>query len=93
MNTINFEILCGSIKKVIPKAPITYLSESSIVFRGQRLDVNQNTARCSIFDLYFTSPETFLDGLKAYGLMISYREMEQVMKEYRIGKTYSHEER
>ena len=87
MEEINIKQLCESITKVVPKAPITCLDSKTMIFRGNKLEVNGCTAKARTFEFRFNSLGTFVESLREFGLMLNYREIEMIIKFYRNGKT------
>ena len=85
MEKIDFKKQTSAIIRVANKAPITYLSENALIFRGQRLEINGLTVKSRTFDFNYNSVDSFLEALRDYGLMLNYIEFEKVLKYYRTG--------
>ncbi|MGE0089438.1 MAG: hypothetical protein AB7S50_08205 [Bacteroidales bacterium] len=85
METIDLKILYDALKKTAPKAPLTYLSESTLLFRGEKLEITENIIKSRHFIFDYNSIESFIEGLREFGLMLNYREFENVIKIYRNG--------
>ncbi len=85
MEKIDFRKLCNAIIKVANKAPITYLSETSILFRGEHIAINGFTAHTRTFEFNYSTPETFIENMRTFGLMLNYSEIAKILKNYRNG--------
>lgn len=79
LNLVDF---CSIIKKVNPRCPITPLTPSTMIFRGERLEIVGEEAKTYRYRFRFNSLESFIGGLKDIGLMLNHREFEQIIKEY-----------
>ncbi len=87
METIDTKRFCEAITKAVPKAPVTYLDEKTMIFRGNKLVLNGCTAKTRIFEFNYNSLGTFIESLREYGLMLKYAEIERIIKIYRNGNT------
>jgi len=87
MNRINFKKLCETITNVCRKAPITYINESIIIFRGQRINIIGNKATSLNFEFTFNTHQSFIENLRNYGLMLSQSEYYKIIQEYGIEDT------
>lgn len=83
METINLYAISKAIKSTVEKAPLTYISENTIIFRGETLEINRNKAKTRRFEFQFNSPESFIENLRNFGLMLNHIEFAEVIKIYR----------
>jgi len=81
---IDFKKLIASITAVCRKAPITYINETVIIFRGRKITIKGNKATSLYFDFTFGSVQDFIENLRNYGLMLSQSEYYQIIGKYGI---------
>lgn len=79
---INLENLSKSILDVANKAPLTYINQTTIIFRGDILEVSENIAKSKKFTFKFSSPESFIESLRTFGLMLNHTEFKDILKLY-----------
>ncbi|MDY6915801.1 MAG: hypothetical protein SVM86_05770 [Candidatus Cloacimonadota bacterium] len=82
MEKVNIKKLCAAIVKVCKNAPITYINESIIIFRGQKIEIKGNKATSLYFDFTFGSAQDFIENLRNNGLMLSHSEYYKIIQEY-----------
>jgi hypothetical protein len=85
METINLFKLSDAIKNTVYNAPLTYISDNTIIFRGEALEIIGNKAKTRRFEFQFNSPESFIENLRNFGLMLNHDEFSMVVKIYRNG--------
>jgi len=81
---IDFKKLIAAITAVCRKAPITYINETVIIFRGRKISIKGNKATSLYFDFTFESVRDFIENLRNYGLMLSQSEYYQIIGKYGI---------
>ena len=91
MEKVNIKRLYAAIKIICTKAPITYISESLIIFRGESLEIKGNKAKTNRFEFTFNSHKSFIKNLRNYGLMLSQLEYYKIIQEYGIKNTEQHQ--
>jgi len=84
MEKIDFKKLIAAITAVCRKAPITYINETVIIFRGKKISIKGNTATSLYFDFTFGSVQDFIENLRNYGLMLSQSEFYKIIGKYGI---------
>lgn len=82
MEKVNIKRLYAAIKIICANAPITYINESLIIFRGERLKITGNKAKTNRFEFIFGSVQDFIENLRNYGLMLSPSEFYKIIQEY-----------
>lgn len=82
MGKIDFKKLIAAITAVCRKAPITYINETIIIFRGKKISIKGNKATSLYFDFTFESVRDFIENLRSYGLMLSQSEFYKIMEKY-----------
>jgi hypothetical protein len=82
MEKIDFKKLIEAITAVCRKAPITYINETIIIFRGKKISIKGNKATSLYFDFTFESVRDFIENLRSYGLMLSQSEIYKIIGKY-----------
>jgi len=85
MKKVNIKRLYAAIKIICAKAPLTYINESIIIFRGERLEITGNKAKTNRFEFNFNSHQSFIENLRNFGLMLSEFEYNKIIQEYGNG--------
>jgi hypothetical protein len=83
MEKLNIKRLCDAILTVAPNVPLSYLTESAIILRGEFLKINGNLAKSNRFEFRFISPESFIESLRNFGLMLNHDEFAEIIRVYK----------
>ncbi|MFP4023745.1 MAG: hypothetical protein ACLFVR_04395 [Thiohalospira sp.] len=81
MEKVNLKKLTEATLKICKNAPITYINESIIIFRGKKIEIKGNKATSLYFDFTFVSAQDFIENLRNYGLMLSQSEYYKIIQE------------
>jgi len=85
MKNLNVKCLYEAIKATCPRAPLTYLNEKELIFRGLLLHIEKGYVKSRLYEFPFSSPGSWIENIRQYGLMLSPREIESILNLYRTG--------